>query len=61
MNIKHLIYIVYIILAALVSAGVISCMTSCTAYHSVDSKGITRVITSDTTYISHTGIYKLNH
>lgn len=61
MNWKHLFYIVYIVLAALVSAGVISCMSSCSVYHGTDIKGWTRIVTTDTTLINHAGTYKISH
>lgn len=37
----------------------ISSLTSCTSYRSVDSVGRTRVVVVDTTFVSHTGSYKL--
>ena len=58
---KHLIYIVYIVLAALVSAGVISCISSCSVAHSLDTKGWARIVTTDTTLINHVCTYKVAH
>ena len=61
MNWKHWLYIIYIVLGALVSSGVISCMTSCSVSHTMDAQGCTRVVTSDTTFVKHTGLYILKH
>ena len=61
MSWKHWLYIIYILLAALVSAGIISCMSSCSVAHSLDTKGWTRIVTTDTTLINHVGTYKVAH
>ena len=58
MKFKHFLYLLYIILAALASAGFLS---SCSVYRNVDTKGYTRIVTTDTTFVSHDGAYKHVH
>ena len=58
MKFKHFLYLLYIILAALVSAGFLS---SCSVYHTTDTKGYTRIVTIDTSFVSHLGTFKLVH
>lgn len=58
MKFKHFLYLLYIILAALVSAGFLS---SCSVYHNIDTKGYTRIVTTDTTFVSHQGTCKLSN
>lgn len=36
----------------------ISALTSCSASHSVDGSGKTTIVTTDTTYIYHSGVLK---
>ena len=58
MKFKHFLYLLYIILAALVSAGFLS---SCSVYHNIDTKGYTRIVTTDTALVSHNGTFKIVH
>lgn len=36
----------------------VSALTSCSASHSVDGSGKTTIVTTDTTYIYHSGVLK---
>lgn len=53
---KHWLYILYIVLAALVSAGIIC---SCSTTHTIQGKGTTRIVTTDTSVIYHSGTCNL--
>ena len=45
-------------LGLIVSCLGISALTSCSASHSVDGSGKTTIVTTDTTYIYHSGVLK---
>lgn len=56
--IKIVIKVLIYALGLIASAFGISALTSCSASHSVDGSGKTTIITTDTTYIFHSGALK---
>lgn len=56
--IKIVIKVVIYALGLIASALGISALTSCSASHSVDGAGKTTIVTTDTTFIYHSGALK---
>lgn len=55
---KIIIKVVIYALGLIASALGISALTSCSTSHSIDGSGKTTIVTSDTTYIYHSGVLK---
>lgn len=55
---KIIIQVLIYALGLIGSAIGISALASCSASHSVDGSGKTTIVTTDTTYIFHSGILK---
>jgi len=55
---KVIIQVLIYALGLIGSALGISALASCSASHSVDGSGKTTIVTTDTTYIFHSGILK---
>lgn len=55
---KIIIQVLIYALGLIASALGISALASCSASHSVDGSGKTTIVTTDTTYIFHSGILK---
>lgn len=55
---KIIIQVLIYALGLIASALGISALASCSASHSVDGSGKTTIITTDTTFIFHSGILK---
>lgn len=56
--IKIVIKVVIYALGLIASALGISALASCSTSHSVDGSGKTTIVTTDTTYIYHSGVLK---
>ena len=56
--IKIIVKVLIYALGLIASALGISALASCSASHSVDGSGKTTIVTTDTTYIFHSGVLK---
>jgi hypothetical protein len=56
--IKIVIKVVIYALGLIASALGISALASCSTSHSIDGSGKTTIVTTDTTYIYHSGVLK---
>lgn len=55
---KIIIQVLIFALGLIGSALGVTALTSCSASHSVDGSGKTTIVTTDTTYLFHSGILK---
>lgn len=56
--IKIIVKVLIYVLTLVGSALGISALASCSATHSIDGSGKTTIVTTDTTYIFHSGVLK---
>lgn len=56
--IKIVVKVAIYVLGLIGSALGISALTSCSTSHSIDGSGKTTIVTTDTTYIYHSGVLK---